>query len=118
MACSGQSRQEAVRSVSSMMNGFARTGCAALLATMLAACAGVDGRPASVSIPDHTSPGAQAFSARCSSCHATPHPARHDWHGWLYLVSLMERRMAERGMAAMSADEKALILAYLKEHAR
>jgi mono/diheme cytochrome c family protein len=90
----------------------------AAVSCLLAACAGGESRTAGPSIPEAGSPGAQAFASRCSLCHAAPHPARHEYSGWLYLVPLMEQRMAERGVNALSEQERALILAYLKEHSR
>jgi hypothetical protein len=100
------------------MNVLARALAVVCLAMLLSACAGSGGRSAASSIPDANSPGAQAFLNRCSICHVVPHPARHDYSGWLYLVPLMEQRMAERGVGALSGAERSLILAYLKEHAR
>jgi hypothetical protein len=58
------------------------------------------------------------FVNRCGLCHAVPHPARHEYAGWQYLVPLMEQRMAERGVVPMSGEERAIILSYLEEHAR
>jgi hypothetical protein len=88
------------------------------LLLLLSACAGNGGRSAAASIPDAGSPEAQTFVNRCSLCHAVPHPARHDYSGWRYLVPLMEKRMAERGVAPLSGEERALILSYLEQHAR
>jgi hypothetical protein len=88
------------------------------MALLLSACAGGGGRPAATPIPDADSPGAQAFVHRCGLCHAVPHPARHAYAGWRYLVPLMEQRMAERGVVPLSGEERAVILSYLKEHAR
>ncbi len=100
------------------MTAFARTLPAFCLALLLSACAGNGGRNAAATIPDADSRGAQAFAHRCGLCHAVPHPARHEYSGWRYLVPLMEQRMAERGVGPLSGEDRALILAYLKEHAR
>ena len=64
------------------------------------------------------SAAAQTFVIRCSACHAIPHPGRHTYQGWLHLVLIMEQRMAERGMAPLTAEDRAVILAYLQENAR
>jgi hypothetical protein len=47
-----------------------------------------------------------------------PHPARLTYPGWVQLLPLMERRMAERGMPPLSETERNEILVYLKAHAR
>jgi len=73
---------------------------------------------ATTPIPDAQSPAAQLYVARCSSCHVLPHPARLSYTGWVQLLPLMERRMAERGMAPMSEADRKEILGYLKAHAR
>ena len=100
------------------MNGLVRALHITCLALLLSACAGSGGGPAGVSVPDAGSPGAQAFVRRCGICHAVPHPARHEYSGWRYLVPLMEQRMAERGVPPFSGEERAVILSYLQEHAR
>jgi hypothetical protein len=100
------------------MKGFTRLLPVTALALLLSACAGDSGRSAAAFIPDAGSPRAQAFVNRCGICHAVPHPARHDYPGWRYVVSLMEKRMAERGVGPLSAEERTLILSYLEEHAR
>jgi Dihaem cytochrome c len=87
-----------------------------LLAT--AGCATKPGNPGTTPIPDAGSPDARVYRARCGSCHALPHPARLTYPGWVQLLPLMERRMAERGMAPLSEAERNQILAYLKAHAR
>lgn len=91
---------------------------AVCLLPLLAGCAGTGGPRAVTTIPDETTPAAQVYISRCSSCHALPHPGRHGYDAWVYLVSVMEQRMAERGMAGLSDEERADILAYLHEHAR
>ena len=88
------------------------------LVLLLSACAGKGARSAATPLPDAGTPGAQAFVNRCGLCHAVPHPARHDYSGWRYLVQLMEKRMAERGVAPLSGEQRALILSYLEQHAR
>ena len=84
---------------------------------MLAGCS-TAGMPGGTSLPDSDSVAAQTFVNRCSACHAIPHPGRHTYQGWVHLVSLMERRMAERGMMPLTAEDRQLILAYLQENAR
>jgi len=87
------------------------------LVAMLAGCS-TAGMPGGTALPDRDSVAAQTFVSRCSACHAIPHPGRHTYQGWSYLVPLMERRMAERNMAPLTDEDRQLILAYLQENAR
>jgi mono/diheme cytochrome c family protein len=87
-----------------------------LLAT--AGCAIQTGDSNATPIPDAESPAARLYAGRCGGCHAVPHPARLTYPGWVQLLPLMERRMAERGMPPLSEAERNQILAYLKAHAR
>jgi len=88
-----------------------RSVSAAAIGLILSACAGVQ-------IPGSGSEGAQVFSARCSICHATPHPGRHSMPEWLQLLPLMDRRMSERGMPVLDDEERQTIIAYLQQYAR
>ena len=76
------------------------------------------GNPRATPVPDAESPAARRYAERCGACHALPHPARLTYPGWVRLLPLMERRMAERGMPPLSGAERNEILAYLKAHAR
>ena len=87
------------------------------LVATLAGCS-TAGMSGGTSLPDMDSSAAQTFVSRCSACHAVPHPGRHSYQGWLYLVTVMEQRMAERGMAPLSAEDREVILAYLQANAR
>jgi len=69
-------------------------------------------------IPDADSPDGKLFAARCSICHALPHPKRLDWQHWRHMLSLMKSRMTERGVAEPSKEEWRRIASYLKAHAR
>ena len=90
---------------------------AVCLVAVLAGCS-TAGRPGGTALPDMDSAAAQTFVSRCSACHSVPHPGRHSYQGWLYLVPLMEQRMAERGMLPLTTEDRGLILAYLQENAR
>lgn len=87
------------------------------LVATLAGCS-TAGMSGGTSLPDMDSPAAQIFVSRCSACHAVPHPGRHSYQGWLYLVPVMEQRMAERGMAPLGAEDREVILTYLQANAR
>jgi hypothetical protein len=88
------------------------------LILMLCGCAGQGGLRGGAHIPDPDSPAAQIYIVRCGTCHAVPHPARHSYPDWQYLVALMEQRMVERGFSPLTSGERTDILAYLQLHAR
>ncbi|VAX09939.1 hypothetical protein MNBD_GAMMA26-1477 [hydrothermal vent metagenome] len=69
-------------------------------------------------IPDPSSTAAQLYIGKCSACHALPHPKRNNYREWQHLLVLMQQRMAERGMPALTVEEKETLLGYLKRHAR
>ncbi len=69
-------------------------------------------------IPDAQSPAAVLYAEKCAACHALPHPKRNTVNEWRHLVTLMEQRMAERNMLALSAKEKETIMRYLQSNAR
>jgi len=79
----------------------------------LAGCAG-----APTPLPDPGSEGERLMRARCGICHAVPHPARMRAADWPAMLALMERRMAERGVAALTEAERRALLAYLQAHGR
>lgn len=90
----------------------------AYLVLLAAGCSSTGQRTAIDTLPDTNHTGAQTYINRCSTCHSPPHPARHDYAGWQHLLSLMERRMVERGVPPLSDTERSYILAYLKDNAR
>jgi len=96
--------------------GF-QAGMAVVTVMLLAACSAGRGPtdPASLAVAGGD---AAVFAAHCSVCHALPHPERHDAAGWRILVPVMELRMSQRGLPALSEEEKASILSYLERHAR
>ena len=69
-------------------------------------------------LPAPRSEGAALYRARCGGCHALAHPRRHTAEGWAQMMDLMEQRMRERGMPALSDDERRIIMGYLTDHAR
>lgn len=79
----------------------------------LVGCAGVP-----TSIPDANTPAGALFTEKCGACHAVPHPKRNTATEWQHLLTLMERRMAERSMVALSTTDREILLGYLHRHAR
>ncbi|RMH62314.1 MAG: hypothetical protein D6678_01380 [Zetaproteobacteria bacterium] len=68
-------------------------------------------------LPEADSEAARLFAARCSACHALPHPKRLDWPHWRHMLRVMKRRIEERGVD-MEGAEWRQIAAYLRRHAR
>ena len=75
------------------------------------------GSAQAMELPEADSPDARLFAARCSLCHALPHPKRLDWPRWRHILRLMHRRAKERGVVIPPEDWRR-IAAYLKRHAR
>ena len=73
---------------------------------------------AAMDIPEPESAGAKLYEARCSVCHALPHPKRLDWPAWQHTLRVMRERMQQRGVAEPSKQEWRQISDYLKRHAR
>jgi len=69
-------------------------------------------------IPDASSAGAQLYISKCGVCHSIPHPKRNSYPEWQHLLELMQQRMAEQKMPALTGGEKKVILGYLQHHAR
>jgi hypothetical protein len=89
-----------------------RLAVSAMMSIALAACSGMD------RLPDASSAEAQAFQTRCGTCHGLPHPHRHTYAQWEYVMTMMEMRIRERGMNPLSSDDRDAILRYLKDNAR
>ena len=69
-------------------------------------------------IPEPQSVAARLYEARCSVCHALPHPKRLDWPAWQHTLRVMRERIQQRGMSEPSKQEWRQISGYLKRHAR
>lgn len=83
------------------------------LVALLAGCAN---QP--MTVPEADSDAAQLFEARCTGCHALPHPARNRADEWPGILALMDRRMRERHVQPLDDDERQELLRYLQAHAR
>jgi hypothetical protein len=79
-----------------------------LLAVLLAAC---DAR-----LPEPDSPGARLYAARCGGCHRLNAPGSLTAAMWQMTLTRMQGEMARRGVAPLTADEQATLLAYLDRH--
>jgi len=87
-----------------------------VIAMMLSMWVGVQSA-AAMEIPDQDSATAKVYEAKCSACHALPHPKRLSWSAWRHMLHVMKRRMQERGVQ-MSREQWRQVAAYLKQHAR
>ena len=68
-------------------------------------------------LPDASSPGAQVYVSKCSNCHAPYNPHELTAAMWKTQVTMMEVKMQAAGMPALTSDERASILEYLKRNA-
>ena len=68
-------------------------------------------------LPDADSPGAQLYQARCGTCHPLHEPRVFTAAMWEIQVEKMRETMRRRGVRPLTADEQAVLLAYLKAHA-
>ncbi|HYL58877.1 MAG TPA: hypothetical protein VEU51_08395, partial [Candidatus Acidoferrales bacterium] len=91
------------------------TFAAALIASVLAGCilAGCGPRP----LPDAGSPGAQAYVNRCGQCHAPYNPRELTASMWDTQVTMMEVKIQQAGLPALTSDEREAILEYLRRNA-
>jgi len=82
----------------------------AFIAVFISGC-----KPAS--LPDATSPGAQLYVSRCGNCHAPYNPHEMTASMWDTQVMMMEAKIQAAGQPALTYDERASILEYLKRNA-
>jgi mono/diheme cytochrome c family protein len=90
---------------------FARAAFAAALAACVVA--GCGPRP----LPDAGSPGAQAYVNRCGQCHAPYNPRELTASMWDTQVTMMEVKIQQAGLPALTSDERDAILEYLRRNA-
>jgi len=77
--------------------------------------AGCEERP----LPEADSPPAMLYAAKCGTCHKVRNPEVHTYTGWVKTIPIMEKRAVEMGMKhLLTEEEKAIILGYMKKHAR
>lgn len=62
--------------------------------------------------------GEALFEARCALCHQLPDPAQLKAEQWKKVMSVMQKRMEQKGMPPLPEDEMELISAYLSQNAR
>jgi cytochrome c2 len=70
------------------------------------------------SLPEPESAGARLFAERCNGCHRIYAPQALTFPMWEIMVDRMQGEMVRRGAAPLSADERAVLMPYLKKHAQ
>jgi mono/diheme cytochrome c family protein len=80
-----------------------------VLVVLAAACA--------TPLPDPQSAGAQVYGVRCSGCHQLYVPASLTAAMWEMQVERMQGEMLRRGVNPLTAQERHLVLSYLRAHA-
>jgi cytochrome c5 len=68
-------------------------------------------------LPDPESSGARLYATRCNGCHRLYAPRVLTGTMWEMQVDRMQREMSVRGVAPLTAEERSVLLAYLKAHA-
>ncbi len=59
------------------------------------------------------------FQARCAGlCHQLPEPSMLKAKQWSKVLTVMQKRMQQRGVAPMSESEHAQLLTYLQKNSR
>ncbi len=89
--------------------GLEASGVAGLL-LMLAVSA------CSPNLPEPDSPAAQLYRQRCNNCHRVFSPSTLKYEMWRVQVDRMQGEMVRRGLLPLTADERTLLLDYLKRH--
>jgi len=69
-------------------------------------------------IPEAQSPAALLYAEKCGACHAVPHPKRNTAAEWQHLFVLMEQRMIERNIVALTDEQREMLMSYLQNNAR
>lgn len=70
-------------------------------------------------LPEKDSKAAKLYQKKCSLCHPPPHPAILSPRGWERIAPKMDKRAADAGLReAMTEEEMAAVIEYLKRHAR
>jgi mono/diheme cytochrome c family protein len=67
-------------------------------------------------LPEADSPGAKLYAERCNSCHRVYAPGSLKYPMWEFQVERMQGELVRRGLAPLTSEERATILAYLKRH--
>ncbi len=61
---------------------------------------------------------AALFEARCALCHQIPDPAMLKQHQWDSILTVMQKRIEQKGMPQLPDDEMKVIREFLHNNAR
>lgn len=95
------------------LSGIARLAALFAAAALLGGCAAEQ-----TPVPHATTTAARVYEAHCSACHSLPSPKRLYYSQWVHMVGVMEGNMTHQGMKPLSAEDRKIILEYLKANAR
>jgi hypothetical protein len=69
------------------------------------------------SLPEETSPAAQAYVRHCGGCHRAYAPGSMTWPMWEYQVGRMRVLFTQLRKPWLSPEEERLVVDYLRRHA-
>jgi len=68
-------------------------------------------------LPEAESPAAKLYVAQCGMCHVAYHPGLMTPAMWEVQVARMDEQRSRRGLPPLAADDRRVILEYLRAHA-
>ena len=68
-------------------------------------------------LPEAESPAAKLYVAQCGMCHVAYHPGLMTPAMWEIQVARMDEQRGRRGLPPLAADDRRVILQYLRAHA-
>jgi hypothetical protein len=83
-----------------------------------ALCTAVAVAGCNASLPEPESPAARLYAARCNDCHRLYAPQVLTYPMWEMMVDRMQGEMARRGVPPLDAEERAVLMPYLKKFAQ
>jgi hypothetical protein len=87
----------------------ARLAVAALFGALLNGCA--------PELPGIDTPGARVYLEACGSCHVAIPPSALKYASWEFQVDRMDEFRRARGWGPLPAEQRTIVLNYLKQHA-
>ncbi|HVM97692.1 MAG TPA: hypothetical protein VMT89_14955 [Candidatus Acidoferrales bacterium] len=67
-------------------------------------------------LPEADTPAAKLYAARCNSCHRVFPPSSLKFEMWKLKVDAMQGEIVRHGLPALTPEEKATLLDYLKRN--
>jgi hypothetical protein len=69
-------------------------------------------------LPEPDSPGAKLYAERCDTCHRIYAPGSLTFEMWKFQVERMQGDMVRHGLPPLTAQERDIVLDYLKRHSQ